>query len=119
MTTTTIPLLRNEPNIQSFSAGQVIFQAGDPGSVMYGVIEGSVEIVIKEKVVETVEAGGIVGEMALIDTKPRSATARAKSDCKLAAIDQHRFMMLVTQNAWFSISVMQVMAERLRRWGEI
>ncbi len=114
---TTIPLLLNEPNIQTFSAGQPIFNAGDPGDAIYGVIDGKVDILIHGKVIETVEEGGIIGELALVDTKPRSASAVAQTDCKLATIDQHRFMILVAQNPWFSISVMQVMAERLRRWG--
>lgn len=113
----TIPLLRNEPKIQTFAAGQSIFKAGDPGDFIYGVIDGKVDILMNGQVLETVAEGGILGELALVDTKPRSASAVAQTDCKLAAIDQHRFMILVAQNPWFSVSVMQVMAERLRRWG--
>ncbi len=50
---------------------------------MYVVQEGEVDIVIRDQVVETVGPGGILGELALIDQGPRSASARARTDCKL------------------------------------
>ena len=84
---------------------------------MYGVLEGQVEIVLNGKVVETVEEGGIFGELAVIDTHIRSATAVAKTACRLAAIDQKRFTYLIQQTPYFAIQVMQVMADRLKRWG--
>ncbi|HEU5100134.1 MAG TPA: Crp/Fnr family transcriptional regulator [Roseiflexaceae bacterium] len=59
--------------------------------------------------------GGIVGEMALIDDRPRSATAVAATDCRLVPIDERRFTFLVQQTPMFALAVMRVMAERLRR----
>ena len=55
---------------------------------MYVVRSGEVEIERDGKVVETVTAGGIFGEMALIDGAPRAATARAKTDCEVAPISR-------------------------------
>ena len=55
-----------------------------------------------------------VQAMALIDTKPRSATATAVSACKLAPIDERRFLFLVQQTPFFALHVMRVMASRLR-----
>ena len=86
---------------------------------MYVVIEGEVNVLIRGKVVETVAAGGIVGEMALIDTQPRSATVIAHTDCKLVPIDEKRFTFLVQQTPFFSLQVMRVMANRLRRQDAI
>ena len=65
----------------SFSSGEVIFRAGDPGDNMYVVRSGEVEIELNGKVIETVASGGIFGEMALIDGSARVATCRAKTNC--------------------------------------
>lgn len=113
--TATISLFRNATDCESFSAGQVIFQEGQPGDVMYAVTEGEVDILIHNKIINTVEPGGILGEMALIDTKPRSATAIARTDCKLVPISEKRFTFLVQQTPHFALQVMRVMADRLRR----
>jgi CRP-like cAMP-binding protein len=113
--TATISLFRNATDCESFSAGQVIFQEGQPGDVMYAVSEGEVDILVRDKVIDTVGPGGILGEMALIDAKPRSATARARTDCKLVPISEKRFTFLVQQTPHFALQVMRVMADRLRR----
>jgi CRP/FNR family cyclic AMP-dependent transcriptional regulator len=112
--TATISLFRNATDCESFSADQTIFQEGQPGEVMYAVTEGEVDIRVHDKVIDTVGPGGIVGEMALIDTKPRSATAIAKTDCKLVPISEKRFTFLVQQTPNFALQVMRVMADRLR-----
>ncbi len=112
--TATITLFRNATDFESFLAGQVIFREGQPGDVMYAVSEGEVDILIHDKVIDTAGPGGIVGEMALIDAKPRSATAIAKTDCKLVPISEKRFTFLVQQTPNFALQVMRVMADRLR-----
>lgn len=81
---------------------------------MYAVVEGEVEIVFADKVINTHGPGEIFGEMALIDTKRRSAAAVAKSDCKLVPIDEKRFLFLVQQHPYFPLQLMRVLAERLR-----
>jgi CRP/FNR family transcriptional regulator, cyclic AMP receptor protein len=53
--------------------------------------------------------------MALIDNSPRSAMARAKTQAKVVPVTQNRFLLMVQQTPFFSIQVMQIMAERLRR----
>jgi CRP/FNR family cyclic AMP-dependent transcriptional regulator len=102
---------------EHYNAGDVIFSAGDAGSRMYVVRSGAVELLINGKVVETVPAHGMFGEMALLDDAPRSATARAKEACELAPIDQKMFLVMVDEAPYFALSVMRVMAGRLRRMG--
>jgi CRP/FNR family cyclic AMP-dependent transcriptional regulator len=97
-----------------FTAGQTIFAVGDPGDVMYVVKEGEVEVLVRDRVVETIGPGGILGEMALIDHSPRSASARAKTDCQLVPIDEARFKFMIQQTPFFAIEVMRVMTRRLR-----
>jgi CRP-like cAMP-binding protein len=86
---------------------------------MYVVLEGEVDILIHGKIVNTVGPGGLFGEMALIDTRPRSATAVTRSDCKLVAISAKRFAFLVQQTPNFALHVMRVMAGRLRHMDEL
>jgi CRP/FNR family cyclic AMP-dependent transcriptional regulator len=96
------------------AAGQVILTAGDPGDLMYVVKEGEVEVLVRDRVVETIGLGGILGEMALIDRSPRSASARAKTDCQLVPIDAAPFKFMIQQTPFFAIEVMRVMTRRLR-----
>lgn len=104
-----------EPEYQSFSQGQTLFREGEPGEKMYIVVEGQVDIVTDGQLLETVEPGGILGEMALIDDKPRSATVIAHTDCVLTPVSRQHFLTLIQHTPLFALQVMRVMAERLRR----
>ena len=79
---TTIDLFKNEKNFITIPAGAVIFEKGGVADHMYAVLEGEVEILIDGKLMDITGAGGIIGEMALISSSPRSATAIAKTECK-------------------------------------
>ncbi len=94
--------------------GSIIFSEGDPGDVMYAVIEGEVEIRVNGAVVHVVKEGEVFGEMAMIDKKPRSASAIATADCKLVVINEQRFNFLLQQTPMFVTQIMKVMADRLR-----
>jgi len=112
---TTIDLFRNTDAYAAFEAGQIVFERGQPGDVMYAVVDGEVEILLGERVIDVALPGGIVGEMALIDSSPRGATARARTLCRLVPIGERRFIFLVQQTPFFAIQVMRIMADRLRR----
>ncbi|HXG79411.1 MAG TPA: cyclic nucleotide-binding domain-containing protein [Methyloceanibacter sp.] len=99
----------------NFVQGETIFAEGERGDKMYVIRSGEVEIERGGKVVETLSAGGIFGEMALIDGSPRAATARAKTDCEVAPITEKSFLFLVHETPFFAIAVMRALAERLRR----
>jgi CRP-like cAMP-binding protein len=110
-----LAILRNEKDIRSFPAGAMIFAEGDPADSMYGVVEGAVDIVVGDRIIETAEPGTLFGEMALIDKKPRSARAIATTACRLARIDERRFLFLVQQTPNFALHVMRTLADRLRQ----
>lgn len=113
-----IQLFAKDQQPESFAAGQVVFREGDAGEFMFAVIEGEVDIVIRGTVVETMDAGGVFGEMALVEDLPRVASAVVKTDAKLVRIDRKRFMFLVQQNPFFALQLMSVMAERLRKMNQ-
>jgi CRP/FNR family transcriptional regulator, cyclic AMP receptor protein len=114
---TTFDFLRREPDIRKYKQGETIFSQGDSADCMFGVVDGSVDIELGGTVVEHVKPLTVFGEMALIDQLPRSATARAASDCSLAVIDKKRFLRLVELTPHFALNMMQVITDRLRRSG--
>ena len=108
-------IFSREPDIRAFSSGQVIFREGDPGDCLFVIVEGEVDILVHGAVVDHLAAGSVFGEMALIDGLPRSGTALAATDCKLAAISEKRFLRLIEQTPRFALQIMRVITERLRR----
>ena len=82
---------------------------------MYFVQSGKVDLYVKGRFVETVGAGGVFGEMALVDRKPRSASAVAQTDCTLVEINQRRFLFFVRETPPFALEIMKTLATRLRR----
>ena len=107
-------LFRNKETT-SFAAGQSIFKAGEHGDTMFIVIEGEVDILERSTVLETAGPGSIVGELALIDDEPRSASVVAKTDGRLVPVDRRRFEFMVTETPFFALAVMKVLADRLRK----
>ncbi len=108
-------LFRHSDDLLEYAADQVVFLEGQAGDQMFVVVEGELEVYLRGQLIEVAGPNAILGEISLIDGSPRTATVRAKTPCKLAAIDQQRFLFLVQQNPHFALQVMRVMAERLRR----
>jgi CRP-like cAMP-binding protein len=103
-----------ESAVVKFPNGRNILVEGGTGVSMYALLKGSVAVSIQGKVVETANAGGVFGEMALVDSGPRSATVTATSDCTLLSINRDSFMQLVKTNPRFGIDLLKGFAERLR-----
>jgi CRP/FNR family cyclic AMP-dependent transcriptional regulator len=108
-------LFRHETNLKALPSCETLFKEGDRGDLMYVLISGTADIIVHNQVVETIEPGAIVGEMAMIDEGGRSATVIAKSDCQLLPIDKKRFNFLIQQTPNFAVHVMRVIATRLRK----
>jgi len=111
----TLQLFRNAPEVIAVAAGKHIFRIGEAAKVMYLIIEGEVDLMLGDTVVETAGEGVFIGEMALIDDELRSASARARSDCRVFPIDEARFQSLVKETPFFALQVMKTLAHRLRK----
>ncbi len=95
--------------------GTTIFSRGDQGNTMYVILEGQVELEIADGHVEVLGPGEPFGEMALVDSEPRAATAVAKTACRLARVSEEGFLALIQDKPYFGLEIMKVMAHRLRR----
>jgi len=110
-----LSLFNRERNVVTIKAGDVLFRRGDLPTCMYVVLSGELRIGDGNVTYETVSAGSILGEMALIDHEPRSATVTATTDASLAEIDEKRFLYLVERTPNFALNVMRILSQRLRR----
>lgn len=111
-------LFSNAKDRRTLTAGQAVFEAGDTGNHMFGVVSGEIQLHDGERVVTTIAPGGVFGELALIDNAPRSLNAVASSDTVVAAIDRALFLYLISETPSFALDVMTSMATRLRALTE-
>jgi CRP/FNR family cyclic AMP-dependent transcriptional regulator len=98
----------------TYGVGSVVFNQGDPGSCMYIVQSGVIEMVLGDKVIEVCGPNEAIGFMSMIDDAPRSSTARVKEACELSLIDQRKFRFMVDEVPNFALYVMGAMARRIR-----
>jgi CRP/FNR family cyclic AMP-dependent transcriptional regulator len=99
----------------SLRCGEFLFREGDDADAFYIVTRGVLRIMSGSAIYETVQAGGIVGEMAIIDEgMPRSASVIAGTYAELIRIDPAEFAALIASVPEFALMVMRVMAGRLR-----
>jgi CRP-like cAMP-binding protein len=110
-------LFRNAEETRHYSPGEAIFEEGDVGEEMFGIVSGEVELSVDGEVIAKLGADEVFGEMAVIDSSPRMATASAVSDAEIAVIDRRRFLFLVHETPMFALQVMSTLAERLRHHG--
>ncbi|MFA7306322.1 MAG: cyclic nucleotide-binding domain-containing protein [Hyphomicrobium sp.] len=101
-----------------FDAGEKIFLEDDAADAMYMVRSGRVDVITYGTVLENVRAGGIFGEMALIDDGRRSAAAMAAEPTEVVAIDKRAFLTIISNDPQFALRVMGLLANRLRRMNK-
>jgi CRP/FNR family transcriptional regulator, cyclic AMP receptor protein len=100
--------------IIGFKAGDVIFRERDPARELLVIKSGTVQIRIRNRLIDTLGERSIFGEIALIDSRPRSATAVALTDTELIPLGDKGFSLLVAYNPTFALSVLRVSAKHLR-----
>lgn len=106
-----------------FSSGQVIFHLGDPGGLLYIIIEGKVKISNstpdgQEALLAILGAGDFFGELALLDDAPRSATAEALQPTEAMTLYRGEFVRFLGDNPEFAYHVLQVLAKRIRHLND-
>lgn len=114
-----LALFDTDPARRIVPAGTLLIREGEPGTHMYVLLEGEVAISFDGRPLDYLKAGTVLGEMAMVDDRPRSATATAATDCCVVPVDRARFHTLVRQSPEFASSVMSLMSFRLRRLVDV
>jgi len=100
----------------------VLFWQGEEGHECYVILAGEIEVIAhpgrSEVRLEVRQTGQIVGEMALIDPSPRSATVRALSDCHVAILGEMAFTALMHRNPELMFDMLRINTVRLRRTSQ-
>ena len=113
-----LELFHDWEDVEEYRSGTVIFSERDPADVMYIILSGEVELTLHGEPLGAEGEGGIIGEMAMINSSTRSATATALTKVKLARLDREQFRVFIHENTEFSFHVMAVLANRLRAVNE-
>ncbi|MEP0774953.1 MAG: cyclic nucleotide-binding domain-containing protein [Acidobacteriota bacterium] len=104
-------------------AGDFVFREGDAGDAMFIVQEGEVEIVRevdgRQIRLALLEEGDFFGEMALLEKLPRTASARAATDCLLLRIDESTFDQMIHANPEIPVRMLRKLSQRLRERGSV
>jgi len=101
-------------DLVSLPSHSILFEEGANADFMYVIMKGGISLSLHGTVVGTAHQGDVIGEMALLGSEPRSATATTVTDCVLAPIDVHSFKLLIQHTPEFALHVMNLLADRLR-----
>ncbi len=107
-------------NERRVGRGTLIFSKGDPGSFMLAVLSGHIRVCAvslegREVTLNVIGPGEIVGEIALLDGKPRSADAVAAEDSTMMVIERHVFLPFLLRHEGLVERMLVVLCDRLRR----
>jgi CRP/FNR family cyclic AMP-dependent transcriptional regulator len=94
-------------------AGQVLTTEGQPGLEFFIVLDGEVEVRQGDRVIATRRAGEYVGEIALLDRRPRTATVVAITPVSVEVLSRREFMSLLAQAPELAEQILATMAQRL------
>jgi CRP/FNR family cyclic AMP-dependent transcriptional regulator len=104
---------------KTYNPGETIVAEGDQGNCMFVIQEGEADVFRNESgvetLVDTMGAGDIFGEMAILERTVRSSTVRARTQVRALTIDRRTFMRRIQEDPSLAMSVLDVMCRRVRR----
>jgi sigma-B regulation protein RsbU (phosphoserine phosphatase) len=103
-------------------AGAILFNQGEPGLECFVILSGQLEVITfvngDELRLDVYHPGQIIGEMALLDRSPRSATVRALADADLVVLDEAAFKTLLAANPDLAMSLLRSGTTRIRNTNQ-
>lgn len=108
----------------TLKAGERLMRQGQEGAEFYAILSGSLQLSVRSGgdgepfVVAVLGPGDYLGEMALLDETPRSATADALEPCELIVLERQRFLEVVRSRPEVALSLLRGLARRLRKTNE-
>ncbi len=125
-----LPLFRSVPEdhlrnlvaragFRPMRAGEMLFRRGERGSSMLIILVGQVRIVLpsrdgREQVLRIMQAGDLLGELALLDGGTRTADAIAETNGQLLLLERQNFLHALAENPTFALAILSVLSGRLR-----
>lgn len=108
---------------RTVTRGTTLFHKGDPGNSLILVVSGQVKISVlspdgREAVLNVIHPGEVLGEIALLDGRPRTADAVALTDCELMMVDRRDFTPFLRDNPDVALKLIEVLCGRLRHTSE-
>lgn len=100
--------------IRRFPDGAPIVRQGEPGDALHVVLDGAVSVARPERRERTLGVGSIIGELALLDGGPRTATVTAKGELVTLTIPAARFRTLLRSEPAIAVAIAEELARRLR-----
>lgn len=113
----------NLVRIRTLKKGEILFQRGDEDHNLYGIINGMMRISTstgndKEIILNMLEEGDILGEIAFLDGLPRTADATALEKCTIFSLSRHEFQPLIADEPELAQHIIDLLCERLRWMSE-
>ena len=123
MTDTQLEQMVDKGELITLKEGQVIFNEGDEAECMYVIRSGKVRTYLQNEEGDEVElkvheVGEFFGEMALLDGKPRSASASSLTDCELFTLDRESFLNRLTTSPQLISKMFTDLTSRIRETNE-
>lgn len=100
-------------------AGTTLFKKGETGNCLYIIYKGEVRIHSNEHTLAVLKEGEFFGELSLLDTESRSASATTINDCYLLKLDQEPFYELMSNRVEVVKGVLKILCKRLREQNEL
>ncbi len=105
--------------VRRYNAGETIFEEGDAGDEMFFIRDGGVDLLHAGQLLRTLKEGEYFGEMSMLISTPRTATARSTQDnTQLIVIERGNFDTILRDNPAIGQSILREMAQRLKDTNE-
>ncbi|MBC6480273.1 MAG: cyclic nucleotide-binding domain-containing protein [Hormoscilla sp. GM7CHS1pb] len=98
-----------------FTSGQTIFTQGEEGHLLYILVEGKIKIHIEDFPLAQLEPVAYFGEMALLDSQPRSASAIAVSESKCLVLTSEQVYQAIESSPSVSLNIIRLLCQRVRK----
>lgn len=100
--------------VRDLPSGAVLVAEGDPGDALFVVVDGSLRIETGGRLLGTTGPGGVIGELALLDPAPRSASAIAVEDTRVLALARDDFALVLADHPQLSEGVIRYLVRFIR-----
>jgi CRP/FNR family transcriptional regulator, cyclic AMP receptor protein len=116
--------LRSRMSDVKLERGERLFSEGDDGDRLYVVLEGKIKLTRaasdgRENLLSVIGPGEMFGELSLFDPRPRTSSASAVTEARLAALPHDKLLIWVTGRPEAALHMLRALAQRLRRANDV